>query len=256
MNPADPHQLAPVLEALLLAAGRPLASERLLELFEEEERPTPRQLRDALAVLADLCRGRAMELVEVASGWRLQVRSDYARWVGRLREERPQRYSRALLETLALIAWRQPITRGEIEEVRGVAVNSNIIRTLQERDWIRVVGHREVPGRPALLATTRAFLDHFNLSSLEQLPALSQLQELRPCAPLDEDDDPAAPADLQARVDAMLGEAEELQDSTEGEENPDEVSFRSLLAELDRMEQVLKSDFEDLPASQRPEQTD
>ena len=119
-----------------------------------------------------------------------------------------------------------------------------------------MVGHREVPGRPALLATTRAFLDHFNLSSLEQLPALSQLQELRPRSPLDEDDDPAAPADLQARVDAMLGEAEELQDSTEGGENPDEVSFRSLLAELDRMEQGLKSDFEDLPASQRPEQTD
>jgi len=252
LNPADPHQLALVIEALLLAAGQPLSIERLGELFDEDERPTPRQLRDACAVLAEQCRGRALELVEVASGMRLQVRADYARWVGRLREEKPARYSRALLETLALIAWRQPVTRGEIEEVRGVAVNSNIIRTLQERDWIRVVGHREVPGRPALLATTRAFLDHFNLASLDQLPPLGELRDLLPATAPDADDtdgDAPIPAGLQARADALLADGSaDVADESEGHERPEDISFRSLLAELDRMEQGLKSDFED----QRP----
>lgn len=241
MNPADPHQLACVLEAILLAAGQPLSIERLAELFDEDERPAPRQLRDALAVLADQCRGRALELVEVASGFRLQVRADYARWVGRLREEKPPRYSRALLETLALIAWRQPITRGEIEEVRGVTVNSNIIRTLQEREWVRVVGHREVPGRPELLATTRTFLDHFGLRSLDELPPLGTLSDLQPRPLPPEDLDPPPPASLQAMADALLDA-----DAESGTpERPEDVSFRSLLAELDRMEQGLKSDFDD-----------
>ncbi len=163
MNYTDPKQLAPLLEAILLAAGRPLTLERLAELFEEYERPEPAYLRAGLAVLGGSCRKRGFELKEVASGYRLQVREKYAPWVGRLWEERPPRYSRAMLETLALIAYRQPITRGEIEEVRGVAVNSQIVKTLLERDWIRVVGYRDVPGRPAMFATTKTFLDYFDL---------------------------------------------------------------------------------------------
>ncbi|MCQ4348725.1 SMC-Scp complex subunit ScpB [Pseudomonas stutzeri] len=242
MNLADPRQLATVLEAILLAAGKPLSLERLAELFDEHERPTPKLLREALSVLAGACLGRGFELSEVASGYRLQVRERFSPWVGRLWEERPQRYSRALLETLALIAYRQPITRGEIEEVRGVAVNSNIVRTLQERDWIRVVGYREVPGRPAMFATTRAFLDHFDLKSLDELPPLAVLRELEPQLPV-EDLDPEVPADLQARADLARGEEA-------GGERPvearGETSFRSLLAELDAMEQGLKSDFDDL----------
>lgn len=239
MNLNDPAELAVLLEAYLLAAGRPLSLERLAELFEEVERPEPAQLRDALAILGRSCQGRAFELKEVASGYRLQVRERFAPWVGRLWEERPQRYSRALLETLALIAYRQPITRGEIEEVRGVAVNSNIIRTLQEREWIRVVGYREVPGRPAMFATTRAFLDHFNLRSLDELPPLAALRELEPePAPLTDEDRPA-PADLQARADAA-GLEETSPEAAE------QTSFRTLLAELDSMEKGLKIDFDDL----------
>ncbi len=251
MNLADPRQLATVLEAILLAAGKPLALERLAELFDAHERPSPKLLREALAVLGGSCLGRGFELSEVASGYRLQVRERFSPWVSRLWEERPQRYSRALLETLALIAYRQPITRGEIEEVRGVAVNSNIIRTLQERDWIRVVGYREVPGRPAMFATTRAFLDHFNLRSLDELPPLAVLRELEPQPPVD-DLDPEVPADLQARADLALAEADA--DEDDAPEARGETSFRSLLAELDAMEQGLKSDFDDLlPAEEAGE---
>ena len=243
MNLNDPKELASLLEAWLLALGRPLSLERLGELFEEGERPEPAQIREALEVLRQSCEGRAFELKEVASGYRLQVREKFAPWVGRLWEERPQRYSRAMLETLALIAYRQPITRGEIEDIRGVAVNSQIIKTLQERDWIRVVGYRDVPGRPAMLATTKAFLDYFNLKSLEELPPLAALRELEPEPMLALDDDLPVPSGLQARVDAELGEAEVPAEPRE------ETSFRSLLVELDQMEQGLKTDFSDLPQS-------
>lgn len=167
-----------IVEAALLAAERPLEVEQLRELFEEFERPSAAEVRELLALLATDYQGRALELVEVASGWRAQVRSDYAAPVSRLWQERPTRYSRALLETLALIAYRQPITRAEIEEVRGVAVNPNIIRTLSERGWIRIVGHREVPGRPELLGTAREFLDYFGLKSLDQLPSLAELKDM------------------------------------------------------------------------------
>ena len=167
-----------VIEAALLAAGRPLDVEQLRELFEEYERPAAVDVREALQALAVDCEGRALQFVEVASGWRAQVRADFAGPVSRLWQERPTRYSRALLETLALIAYRQPITRAEIEDVRGVAVNPNIVRTLSERGWIRVVGHREVPGRPELLGTTREFLDYFGLSSLDQLPTLAELRDM------------------------------------------------------------------------------
>jgi segregation and condensation protein B len=174
----ETQYLKNIVEAALLAAERPLELEQLRELFEEYERPTAAEVREVLAVLATDYEGRALELVEVASGWRAQVRSDYAAPVSRLWQERPTRYSRALLETLALIAYRQPITRAEIEEVRGVAVNPNIIRTLSERGWIRIVGHREVPGRPELLGTTRDFLDYFGIRSLDQLPSLAELKDM------------------------------------------------------------------------------
>ena len=188
MNLSDPHELATLLEGILLAAGKPLSLERLAELFDEAERPEPGQFRDALAILALSCAGRSFELKEVASGYRLQIRERFSPWVGRLWEERPQRYSRALLETLVLIAYRQPITRGEIEQVRGVAVSSNIIQALEEREWIRVVGHRDVPGKPALFGTTKGFLDYFGLKRLDELPPLSELKdigELEPQLPLD-----------------------------------------------------------------------
>ena len=239
MNLTDPKELASLLEAWLLALGRPMSLERMAELFEEGERPELAQSRDALAILSSSCAGRAFELKEVASGYRLQVREQFAPWVGRLWEERPQRYSRAMLETLALIAYRQPITRGEIEDIRGVAVNSQIIKTLQERDWIRVVGYRDVPGRPAMLATTKAFLDYFNLQSLEQLPPLAALRELEPEPMLALDEDLPVPPELQALADAAAGEEPAA-------EPREETSFRSLLVELDQMEQGLKTDFSDL----------
>ena len=235
MNLTDPRELAPLLEAFLLASGKPQSLERLFELFEEGERPEPPVFKKALELLRKSCDGRSFELKEVASGYRLQIRDTFSPWVGRLWEERPQRYSRAMLETMALIAYRQPITRGEIEDVRGVAVNSHIVKTLLEREWIRVVGYREVPGRPAMFATTKAFLDHFNLKNLDDLPPLAELRELEPDPILDFDDAPV-PEHIQALADA----------SAEPEEPKDETSFRTLLTELDSMEEGLKIDFDDL----------
>ena len=170
--------LVQILEGALLAAGKTLSVAQMADLFEEHERPETTQIREALKEVAEACEGRGFELVEVSSGFRFQTRQSLAPWVARLWQERPQKYSRALLETLALVAYRQPITRGEIEEIRGVAVSSNIIKTLHEREWIRVVGHRDVPGRPAMYATTRQFLDYFNLKSLDQLPALAEIRDL------------------------------------------------------------------------------
>ena len=235
MNLTEPRELAPLLEAFLLASGKPQSMERLFELFEEGERPEPAVFKKALTLLGKSCEGRAFELKEVASGYRLQIREKFAPWVGRLWEERPQRYSRALLETMALIAYRQPITRGEIEDVRGVAVNSNIVKTLLEREWIRVVGYRDVPGKPAMFATTKAFLDHFNLKNLDDLPPLAELRELEP-EPMLEFDDAPVPQGLQELADA----------SAEPEEPKEETSFHSLLLELDTMEEGLKTDFDDL----------
>ena len=170
--------LVQIVEGALLAAGKPMSVAQLADLFEENERPDNSDIREALKAVAERCEDRGFELQEVASGFRFQVRQALSPWIGRLWQERPQKYSRALLETLSLIAYRQPITRGEIEEIRGVAVSSNIIKTLHEREWIRVVGHRDVPGRPAMYATTRQFLDYFNLKNLDQLPALAEIRDL------------------------------------------------------------------------------
>lgn len=171
------ERLAQILEALLLAADQPLSVDQLFRMFMAEGGVTKKDVRAALELLGQQLDGRAVELREVASGFRIQVRPDYAGWVGKLWQERPPRFSRALLETLALICYRQPITRGEVEEIRGVSLSPNIIKTLIERGWVREVGVKEVPGRPALIGTTPQFLDDFNLKSLDELPALPEIKD-------------------------------------------------------------------------------
>lgn len=188
--PVDSELLRKIIEGAILASGQPMTIARMLELFDEEVAPTKEDIQAALDAIQADTHMRGFELKEVASGWRFQVRENLAPWVNRLWDEKPQKYSRALLETLALIAYRQPITRGDIEEIRGVAVSSHIMKTLMERDWVKVVGHRDVPGRPSLYATTRQFLDYFNLKSLEELPSLSEirdLDDLNPVLNLDEE---------------------------------------------------------------------
>lgn len=175
----EQEKLKNIIEAVLLSAEKPMSVAQLDGIFDiDDEKPTRDEIRKVLQGLEEDYNGRSFELKKVASGFRLQVKQDYAEWVGRLWEEKPARYSRALLETLALIAYRQPITRGEIEEVRGVSVSSNIIKTCVERDWIKVLGHKDVPGRPSLYGTTREFLDYFNLKSLDELPTLPEITDL------------------------------------------------------------------------------
>jgi len=187
-----------VVEGALFAAGGPLTLEQILALFDEGERPERDALLAAIGALTEDYAGRAIEVAQVAGGYRIQVRARVAPWVARLWDEKPVRYSRALLETLALIAYRQPITRGEIEDIRGVAVTTQIVKTLAEREWIRVVGHRDVPGRPALYATTRRFLDYFGLRSLNDLPPLSEIRDPEFLGDELDLDDPDAPR--QART--------------------------------------------------------
>lgn len=185
-----------IVEGALLASSQPVTLTQLQGLFPEDAPAPPGSIERALELLREGCAGRGVELVEVASGYRYQITSEVHGWVSRLWTERKTRYTRATLETLALIAYRQPITRGEIEQVRGVAVSSNIIQALEEREWIRVIGHRDVPGKPALFGTTKGFLDYFGLKRLDQLPPLSELRdigELEPQLPLDGDGQPAAP---------------------------------------------------------------
>lgn len=214
----DPALIQRIVEAALLASSQPLTLAQLQALFGVDE-PLPNgAIETALQTLAEGCAGRGVELVEVASGFRYQVRTDVHQWVSRLWAERPQRYTRATLETLALIAYRQPITRGEIEQIRGVAVSSNIIKMLEEREWIRVIGHRDVPGKPALFGTTRLFLDYFNLKSLDELPPLSELRDLtdlEPQLPLDTELPPQATAPISLGIDEDEGEAETSPSSPE-----------------------------------------
>lgn len=170
-------ELKNIIEAILIAAEHPLSIDKILALLGEEA-PKHNDIRQAIIELQNDCMTRGIELIEVSSGYRIQTRACYAKWVSRLWEEKSPRFSRAYLETLALVAYRQPITRAEIEEIRGVAVNSTIIKSMLDRGWVRIVGHKEVPGRPELLATTREFLDYFNLQSLEGLPSLAQIQDM------------------------------------------------------------------------------
>ena len=171
-------ELKNIIEAALLVAGQPLTVDKMLAMFPAESQPTREEIRAVLEMLEEEYAERVVELKQIDRSWRLQTREKYAPWVGRLAEERPVRYSRALLETLAIIAYRQPVTRGDIENIRGVSVSTDIIKTLVGREWIRQVGVRNVPGRPALYGTTREFLEHFNLKNLEELPPLSALRDL------------------------------------------------------------------------------
>ena len=174
----EEQKLKQIIEGALLAAGKPLPLDRMEALFNENERPEKEALEQALEAIGADCQQRGFELKKVASGYRFQVRQEFSEWIGRLWEEKPQRYSRALMETLSIIAYRQPITRGDIEKIRGVAVSTQIVQTLLEHEWVRIVGYRDVPGRPAMYATTRQFLDYFNLGSLQELPPLSEIRDL------------------------------------------------------------------------------
>lgn len=214
-----PELLSRIVEGALLAAAQPMSEDRLLALFEEDEQPERAQLREVLEQIGQRCEGRGFELRQVASGWRFQVPEDLAPWVNKLWEEKPQRYSRATLETLAIIAYRQPITRGDIEEIRGVAVSSQIVRSLADRGWIKVVGQRDVPGKPSLYATTREFLDYFNLKSLDDLPTLAEIRDIDSLnAVLDLDIDSAGTEESEPQEGSEEAEPEKETLETEPEE--------------------------------------
>lgn len=264
--------LQSIIESALMAYGQPLTIEKLQSLFVEDkthdekpsvkvqsqvpaneeegtesapqkvidpnEVPSKQAITEALESIAQSCEERGFELKKVSSGWRFQVKADMAKWVNRLWEEKPQRYSRALLETLSIIAYRQPITRGDIEEIRGVAVSSHIIKTLSEREWVKVVGHRDVPGRPSLFATTRQFLDYFNLESLEELPSLRELADIDSLNP---------ELDLQAVVNKTDSD-NETDDNALEEGQKSEGAVESL---FENNEEALESD-EVLNSDQEP----
>lgn len=228
----EPEKLKYIIEAALLAADDPLSRNQLASLFPEDEAPSHKQISEALGELTKDYEPRGIELKEVASGFRLQIDEWADPWVSRLWRERPPRYSRALLETLALIAYRQPITRGEIEKVRGVSVSSNIMRTLMERDWVRVVGHRDVPGRPALYGTNKAFLDYFGLKSLDDLPTLAEIRDIEADPELDLEgtlrDAAAAAAEANAAADESAATTPSAdspdEDTTEQDENHGDIA--------------------------------
>lgn len=230
--------LEQVLEVVLLAAGRALKLDELLEVLADSPIEADRAaVRAALSDLQTHWEARGLELIQVASGYRLQVRVDYAPWIARLWAERPARYSRALLETLALIAYRQPITRGEIEDVRGVSVSSSIIKTLLERDWVRVLGHRDVPGRPAIYGTTRNFLDDFSLKGLEDLPPLAEVRDIDRFH-----DDMFAEQVSEARDNAPRGDELIVRDGDEAGAGPEEIGFEEIASEDTGPENITPKD--------------
>jgi segregation and condensation protein B len=232
------NTLKNILEAALLAASSPMSVHRLAALFDEGENVSNGDIGRALDALAADCEERGVELVEVASGYRYQVRPEVHEWVAKMWTERPSRYSRALLETLALIAYRQPITRGEIEAVRGVSVSTSIVKTLEEREWIRVVGHRDVPGRPALFGTTREFLDYFNLKSLDELPSLAEIRDMEAFDPELNLDGDAPPARA-----AMPGDGENGEDADDVDAGPD----RELPAGMDETDTAADPEQSGMP---------
>ncbi len=275
----EEHKIKQILEAAILAADGPLDRDGLLMLLDEDDKPDKQTLDRLLNELADDYAERGVELREVGSGFRFQVRTELGPWVSRLWTERAPRYSRAIMETLALIAYRQPVTRGEIEEVRGVSVGTQIIRTLQERGWVRVVGHRDVPGRPAMFATTKQFLDYFNLASLDELPALSEIKDLDKLnEELELEDDEKEQEDAAAEATADTGTSTPPAPGQEDDQadTGDEVSAaesalaagwqeddpdidESQLMELSKVDAVLKDveeTFHKKPHQKPPEQAD
>lgn len=225
-----------IVEGCLMAANRPLSLENISQVFSEEECPDRKELKAVMEAIVADCDDRGFELVEVASGYRFQVKQELGDWVAKLWEEKPPRYTRALLETLALIAYRQPITRGDIEEIRGVGVSSNIIRTLIDREWVRVVGHRDVPGRPAMFATTKQFLDYFNLQSLQGLPPLSEIKELdKTEQELDLGDELAAQRVIDLPEDVSDENSVELSDSEKAEMLAEEEAIELSKKPLDEI---------------------
>ncbi len=217
------NELKKIIEAVIYAADEPMSLNRLMSLFPEENHPGRDAIKAAISELQQEAAERSVELKEVGSGYRYQVRQDYAEWVSKLWEERPARYSRASLETLALIAYRQPVTRAEIEEVRGVSVSSQIIKAFIERDWVKIVGHRDVPGRPALYATTKGFLDYFNLKSLEELPSLAEIRDIDSINEKLELSMPGENAELAVEEDVAESTDINLEDEAPAEEEKAEV---------------------------------
>lgn len=248
----DQTEIKYFVEAALFAAGRPLSVDQLQGLFDGRSAPEKSRLRDAIGELQSEYEPRGIEIVEVASGFRIQVRAGMVERLQRLWEERAPRYSRALFETLALVAYRQPITRGEIEEVRGVSVSPNIIRTLLEREWVRVVGHRDVPGRPAMFGTTRQFLDYFGLKKLDDLPPLADLadwESLRvqlnlPAVEETEEEQPLESAEVAELP--VLQSALAAVESDDDEPAPDEELLR-------KAEALADTGFEEIVASEWPD---
>ena len=235
-----------ILEGALLAANRPLTLDELLALFEEEERPERDDVRAALSALQDEYADRSFVLKEVASGFRIQVKRELSPWVSRLWMERPSRYSRALLETLALVAYRQPITRGEIEDIRGVSVSGSIMKTLQEREWIRVVGHRDVPGKPAMYGTSKQFLDYFDLKSLDELPTLAELRDIDSINAELDLREPGEGGDTATHAHADLEEQQdESQVSDAGDSALDEAQQRGKAPEAEAAEESSSHDSAD-----------
>lgn len=224
------ERLKPILEALFAASDRPLSVNQIFELFVGDvEQPGKDEIRQAIQELTQKYQDSGFELKQVASGFRFQVKTDFETWVARLWEQKPPRYSRALMETLALIAYRQPITRGEIEDIRGVSVSSNIIKTLQEREWVKPLGHKEVPGRPTLYGTTREFLDYFNLKSLNEMPTLSEIRDLdrfNPEFAFDEAEDAqtAQPGDVEGAETVQPGDIDDVETARPGEAEAAEIA--------------------------------
>jgi segregation and condensation protein B len=244
-----------ILEAALFASGTTLSVNHLRDIFEKHERPHGRLVKQLMAELIASYENRGVHLVEVASGYRFQTESETAQWISRLWDEKPQRYSRALMETIALVAYRQPITRGEIEDVRGVAVSSNIIRTLLEREWVRVVGHRDVPGRPAMYATTRQFLDYFGLNSLDQMPSLSEIRdmdELNPQMSLEDGSEQSKEDDKTQAEISFSGMIDKIREAQSDGKTGSEFIDEQLDGELAAMDEV-NANFEDALAQQKAE---
>lgn len=231
------EKLQNILEAIIISAEKPLSIEKLLGFFQPEDLVNRNDVKKALFDLQQSFTTHGFELVESASGFRFQTKEEYKQWVTQHWDEKPAKYSRALLETLALIVYRQPITRAEIEDIRGVAVSSHIVKTLQERDWIRIVGHKEVPGRPSLLGTTRQFLDYFNLKSLDEMPSLSEIQDIDKLYP-----------ELDLKIQEELGD---IDPDSETQDSPDDDIDNDSLEENLRIEEMNQdvNDIDEQPSS-------